>query len=99
MALLETSRSSPGLTGAVEASFCNESVFGNLNVLSVSGVVRLEPPRAGPADAPPPPPPPGGFKFGHYARTGETFDAWPSKQVRLETEMNIEAPLNGDWSD
>ena len=28
---------------AVSAHFCNESVYGNLNVLCVTGVVRLDP--------------------------------------------------------
>ena len=34
----------PQQSAAVSASFCNESVYGNLNVLCVTGVVRLDPP-------------------------------------------------------
>ena len=33
----------PQQSAAVSAHFCNESVYGNLNVLCVTGVVRLDP--------------------------------------------------------
>ena len=36
----------PQESAAVSANFCNESVYGNLNVLSVTGVVRLDPKTA-----------------------------------------------------
>ena len=33
----------PQQSAAVSAHFCNESVYGNLNLLCVTGVVRLDP--------------------------------------------------------
>ena len=33
----------PQQTTEVEATFCNEAVYGSLNVLSVAGLVKMEP--------------------------------------------------------
>ena len=60
----------PQQTSGVQAHFCNESVYGSLNVLWVCGVVRMED---------------GGSEEQAKAET-VAFDAWPSEEVKNNIE-------------
>ena len=65
-------------SGAVQTFFCNESVYGNLNLLCVTGVVRMAEndrwtfDRAATVSRP---------------ESDEPFDAWPSRETRAESKM------------
>ena len=65
-------------SGAVQTHFCNESVYGNLNLLCVTGVVRMAEndrwtfDRAATVSRP---------------ESDEPFDAWPSRETRAESKM------------
>ena len=61
----------PQQSAAVSANFCNESVYGNLNVLCVNGVVRLDATdEASDSDS-----------------DCDTFDVWPSALSNALTSM------------
>ena len=58
----------PQQTSRVQANFCNENVYGNLNVLWVSGVIRMKNTA--------------GKEKGKVAAAKEEFDAWPSERAK-----------------
>ena len=62
----------PQQTSGVQAHFCNESVYGSLNVLWVCGVVRMED---------------GGSEEQTKAGT-EVFDVWPSEEMKNDIDRS-----------
>jgi len=65
----------PQESGDVDANFCNEQVYGKVNILWVCGVLRLEATQDEAASAVAP-------------ASGENyFDAWPSSKAKARSEM------------
>ena len=63
----------PQKTDKVEANFCNESVYGSVNVLWVSGVIRMEEGTRNTVDSAVAVAP---------TSTNQTFDVWPSPTAK-----------------
>ena len=63
----------PQQTDKAQAFFCNESVYGTLNVLWVSGVIRMDNQSA---------------KSEFTLEEGQPFDAWPSKEGLAMSKNN-----------
>ena len=87
----------PQQSAAVSAHFCNESVYGNLNLLCVTGVVRMcesdrwtfERAAAVSSDA---------AVEDDYSVYSSTFNAWPPPEKRVESQ-NLETVYSVDhWS-
>ena len=64
----------PQTTNTVNTHFCNESVYGNVNILWVTGVIRMENTRGETESNAP------------AAPTEDTFDVWPSQQANAASE-------------
>ena len=68
----------PQQTDKVQAHFCNESVYGTLNILWVCGVIRME---SGQSE---------NMEVGSTKESEEAFDAWPSKEAQANSDNNRE---------
>ena len=77
----------PQNTSEVDADFCNESVYGNVNILWVTGVIRMENSHGGTESKAPAAPAEG------------TFDAWPSHEAKVASARYIENHIENrnDW--
>ena len=64
----------PQQTHKAHAFFCNESVYGNLNILGVSGLIRMDKDKKSN----------GSSKKGFEVK----FDAWPSKEAKATSDNN-----------
>ena len=64
----------PQTTSEVGAHFCIESVYGTVNILWVTGLIRMDGGTESKAPAAP------------AAPVEDTFDAWPSRQAKAAGE-------------
>ena len=62
----------PQMTESVDANFCNEAVYGNVNILWVCGAIRMEATNDTNGAA--------------EAASAPSFNAWPSKLAKAKTE-------------
>ena len=88
----------PQQSAAVRAHFCNETVYGNLNVLSVTGVVRLDPNALDDDEDEAEGANDGGDGSDASSESEVTF-GWPSAEAHEETERFAELveEANGNY--